>query len=54
MVFVCMFSLHLLGLVASVQLKTLFRSHQLCNGFAETHTFYTYFSRVCDVVFFYF
>lgn len=32
----CMFLLHLFGTVASVQLKTLFRSHRLlCNGIAH-------------------
>lgn len=37
---VCMFLLHLFGTVASVQLKTLFRSHRLlCNGIAHNaHT----------------
>lgn len=37
---VCMFLLHLFGTVASVQLKTLYRSHLLCNGIETTHTFF--------------
>lgn len=57
----CMFLLHLFGTVASVQLKTLFRSHRLlCNGIVHNAhtTFSLYYIRllyscVCDWCFFF-